>query len=142
MTDAALGIGTKVSYETVIGASPVAFTVVPEALDIPDLPFTREFLDATNQDSGDSKEYISGLNDSQEIEIQANYLANNSAQTAIFGFFNDRRARLWRITETTESPAITYEGLALVSSYSPNMPVQNKKLLKFKLRFTGVITRT
>src|SRR6185369_17059244 len=117
MTQATLGIGTKVAYETTIGASPLAFTDVPEVLDVPDLPFTRVFWDATNQDSGDSKEYIAGLNDAQEMEISANYLPQNSAQKAILGFFNDRLARKWEIRETTTSPVVTYTGLAIVAAY-------------------------
>lgn len=141
MTDATLGIGSKAAYETTLGASPLAFTDVPECLDIPDLTQAREFLDATNQDSGDTKEYIAGLNDVQEFELSANYLPQDSAQKRILDFYNDRQARYWEVRETTTSPVVTWRGLAVVSSFAPSMPVQGKKVLKFKLRWTGPLTR-
>lgn len=138
MTDAVLGIGTKLEYETTIGASPLAFTTVPEVLDIPALAFTREFVEATNQDSpGETREYIGGLIDAEEITIQANYLPNNAIQQAVYDQFRSKTARVWQVRETTASPEIIWRGEAIVSSYSPNMPVGDKKVLEFNLRRTG-----
>lgn len=138
MTEARLGIGTKVAYETTIGASPLAFTDVKEVLDVPPLNFSREFVEATNQDSeGETREYIGGLIDAEEITIQANYLANDPTHRAIYDMFRAKTARMWQVRETTESPVVIWQGLAVVSSYGPGMPVADKKVLEFKLRRTG-----
>jgi hypothetical protein len=50
-TGADLGIGTKLAYETVPGASPLAWTEVPQVGDFPELGTTTEFVETTNQDS-------------------------------------------------------------------------------------------
>lgn len=138
MTLATLGIGTKLEYETVIGASPLAYTTVAEVLDIPPLAQTREFVEATNQDSeGQSREYIPGLIDVEEITIECNYLANDPTHIAIEAMFQAGTTRKWRVREATESPEVTYTGDAVVSAYNPSMPVGDKKVLSFTLRRSG-----
>lgn len=142
MTDAALGIGTKLEYETVPGASPLAFTVLSEVLDIPPLAHTREFVEATNQDSlNETREYIGGLIDAEEVTFECNYLANDATQTAVWAMFNDKSVRKWRVREATESPVVTWTFDAIVAAFAPSMPVGDKKVLSITLRRTGPTTR-
>lgn len=142
-TQAQLGIGTQVYYETTPGASPLAFTQVPECLDIPPIVQSVEFVEATNQDSEDrTREYIPGLVDVEELTIQANYIADSAVHAAIFAMPRAGVKRRWRIIETTASPNVQYDFEAFVSSASVAMPVAEKKVFEFGLRITGPITRT
>lgn len=142
MTAAALGIGTKLEYETVIGASPVAYTVLAEVLDIPPLTHTREFVEATNQDSlNETREYLGGLIDAEEVAFECNYLANDTTHAAVWAMFNAKTTRKWRVREATESPVITWTFDAIVAAFAPSMPVGDKKVLAITLRRTGPTTR-
>lgn len=141
MTQATLGIGSKLAYETVPGASPLAFTEVGEVLDIA-LPHTRAFEDVTNQDSGQNHEYIAALLDAEVVEMEANYLPQSSAQADIYAMFLAGTARKWRVRETTTSPEVTWTFDAIVASFSPQLPVQTAKRLQFSLRRTGETVRT
>lgn len=142
MTDAALGIGTFLEYETVPGASPLAFTTVSEVLDIPEVPHTREFVEATNQSSaGYSREYIAGLIDAEEFTVPCNYLPQDASQAAIWAMFNAGTARKWRLRESTTSPQVTWTFDAIVAAFNPAFPVGDKKALNVTLRRTGPTTR-
>lgn len=144
MSSAQLGIGTKLYYETVPGASPLAFTAVPEAGDIPGLGSDREYVEVTNQDSAGYREYIPGLNDASELQIPMNYLPNNAVSAAIWTMSQAANGgkRKWRIVETTASPNITFQGDAFVAKFDPAMPVADKKVGTLTLRRTGAWTRT
>ena len=142
MTQASLGIGTKLEYETTVGASPIAYTVLSEVLDIPELPHTREFVEATNQDSlNQTREYIAGLIDAEEFTVQCNYIPGDASQNAVWAMFNAGDARLWRVREATASPEETWTFLAIVAAYNPAFPVGDKKVLSVTLRRTGPTTR-
>ena len=142
MTAATLGIGTVLEYETTIGASPIAYTRLAEVLDIPPLPHTREFVEATNQDSlNQTREYIAGLIDAEEFTIDLNYLPQDTTQAAVWAMFNAGTARLWRAREATTSPEVTWTFLAIVASFTPGFPVGEKKTLSVTFRRTGPTTR-
>lgn len=141
MTQATLGIGTKLAYETTIGASPLVYTDVPEVGDIPDLVESREFVEATNQDSpGYTREYIPALIDAEEVEFEMNYLPNNAAQDALKDMKTEQTPRMWEIRETTVSPVRVWSFLAYVSKHSIAAPVADKKMRKITLRRTGPVT--
>lgn len=142
MTEATLGIGTLLEYETTIGASPIAFTTVSEVLDIPELPHTREFVEATNQSSlNQTREYIAGLIDAEEFTVQCNYLPQDNTQEAIWAMFNAGNARSWRVREATTSPEVTWTFDAIVAAFNPAFPVGDKKVLSITLRRTGPTIR-
>lgn len=142
MTKATLGIGTILEYETVPGASPVAYTKVDEVGDIPPLPNTREFVEATNQDSGSSKEYIAGLIDAEQFSIEANMIIGNVSQDAVYTMFVAGTARKWRVRVSNQSPSLTLTFNAIVAAWTPSMPVQGKKNLAFTLRRTGATVKS
>ena len=80
MTSAVLGSLTqfKLSNE----ASPEVFTTVAEVLRIGPVGSTAPEVDVTNLDST-AMEYISGLPDGQQVEIEMNFLAGNAQQNAL-----------------------------------------------------------
>lgn len=143
-TGAKLGIGTKVEYETTPGASPLAFTNVPQVLDVPPLNRPRESVETTNQDStGQSREYIPGLNEPPEFTFECNYLPNDATQTALNDMFNaaDGGVRQWRIRETTSSPEVTWTFEAFVTNFAPQAPVADRRTVEVTIRITGPIVR-
>ena len=142
MTSASLGIGTFLEYETTPGASPIAFTRLAEVGDIPALPHTREFVEATNQDSlNQTREYIAGLIDAEEFTVECNYLPQNATHAAVWAMFNAGTARVWRVREANTSPEVTWTFDAIVAAFNPSMPIGDKKMLSVTLRRTGPTTR-
>ncbi len=142
-TGAKLGIGTKVEYETVAGASPQAFTNYPQVKDVEYPEQLRESVETTNQDStGFTREYIPGLIDPGEITIESNYLPNDSDQSAVRGFNaqSDGGERLWRIRESTSSPEITWTFTGQVLQFKPSAPVDGVRMLTTVLRVSGQVT--
>lgn len=140
-TGAKLGIGTKLAYETVAGASPVAFTNVPQCLDFPDFAEEREFVETTSQDSPDKRrEYIGGLIDVVEVEFQMNYLPNDSSQEALRAMINEISPRIWRVSETQSSPEKVFYFRAFVARHAQNGPLGDRRLRSITLRRTGIVT--
>ncbi len=139
-TGAQLGIGTKLAFETTIGASPIAFTEVPQVLDLPDLVESREFVETTNQDSEQMRrEYIGGLIDVEEVTIPMNYLPLDTVQNSLRGFLQETTPRWWRLRETTISPEKVQYFQAFVSMHSWSAPVADKKQRQITLRRTGPV---
>jgi len=139
-TGADLGIGTKLAFETTIGASPVAFTEVPQVLDIPDLTESREFVETTNQDSENRRrEYIGGLVDVEEITLPMNYLPLDANQNSLRAMLNETTPRWWRLRETTVSPEKVQYFQAFVSMHAVSYPVADKKQRQITLRRTGPV---
>lgn len=139
-TGADLGIGTKLAFETTVGASPIAFTEVPQVLDIPDVVESREFVETTNQDSENRRrEYIGGLIDVEEITIPMNYLPLDANQNALSAMLNEVTPRWWRLRETTVSPEKVQYFQAFVSMHARSYPVADKKQRQITLRRTGPV---
>ena len=141
MTQATLGIGTKIRIETTPGASPLAFTEIPEVGDIPPLPHTREFVEATNQDSGNSREYIGGLIDAEEFTFECNYLPQNAVQDLLWARFKSGVAQEFEIEETTTSPAVELRFTGIIAAVSYAYPVADKKTMSVTIRRTGETLR-
>lgn len=138
MTDATLGIGTFLEYETTIGASPLAFTTLEEVQDIPEVPNTREFVEATHQGSGDSKEYIAGLRDAEQFTVTCNYIpGTGGTHRAAWNMFKDKLVRKWQLRQTTASPEEIFRGDAVVAAVSHAFPLGDKKAFNITLRRTG-----
>lgn len=143
MTDATLGIGTKFRIETVPGASPLAFTEIPEVLDIPELTESAEFVEATNQDSANfTREYIPGLIDAEEFTIEMNYLPASTAQTLLRTRQRERVKFIAQIVETTASPEVTWQFECYISAHSVSAPVAGKKIRSVTVRRTGPVTNS
>lgn len=139
-TGARLGIGTKLAYETVLGASPVAFTEIPQVGDFPEISETREFVETTNQDSIDKRrEYIGGLIDVEEVEFEMNYLPQDAAQEALRAMLSETEPRWFRWRETQSSPNVVQYVQAFVSKHSVTRPLGDKMMRKIVLRMTGPI---
>jgi len=139
-TGARLGIGTLLAYESVLGASPVAFTEVNQVGDFPEISETREFVETTNQNSEQKRrEYIGGLVDVEEVEFEMNYLPTDTAQEAIQGMLSEVLPRWWRWRETQSSPAVVQYVQAFVSKHSVTRPLADKMTRKITLRMTGPI---
>lgn len=139
-TGARLGIGTKLAYETVLGASPVAFTEIPQVGDFPEISETREFVETTNQDSLEKRrEYIGGLVDVEEVEFEMNYLPQDAAQEALRAMLNETEPRWFRWRETQSSPNVVQYVQAFISKHSVTRPLGDKMMRKIVLRMTGPI---
>ena len=135
-----LGIGTKLAYETVIGASPVAFTDVPQVGDFPELGTSREFVETTNQDSADrTREYIPGLKDVEEVAIDMNYI-DVAAQSDLEAISSETvTARIWRVTLQDLSPDIVRYFRAFVAKHTFDGPLAEVRKRRITLRITGPI---
>lgn len=144
-TGARLGIGTKLAYETVIGASPRAYTEVEQVGDFPEISETREFVETTNQDSEQKRrEYIGGLVDVEEVEFEMNKLGatDGPGQQNLRAMLNETTPRLWRWRETESSPETTQWVYAYLSKHSVTRPLGDKMVRKITLRMTGPIFDT
>lgn len=139
-TGARLGIGTKLAYETTLGASPIAFTEIPQVGDFPDIAETREFVETTNQDSlAKRREYIGGLVDVEEVEFEMNYLPQDAAQEALRAMLTETEPRWFRWRETQSSPQVVQYVQAFVSAHAVGRPLGDKMMRKITLRMTGPI---
>lgn len=141
-TGAMLGIGTKLAYETTIGASPVAFTEVEQVGDFPEISETREFVETTNQDSLQKRrEYIGGLVDVEEVSFEMNKLetVDGPGQQNLRAMLQEVSPRWWRWRETTISPEKVQYVQAFLSKHSVTRPLGDKKVRTITLRMTGPI---
>jgi len=71
MTSAVLGAGTL--FKLGDSASPIVYTTIGEVVNIGPIGSTAELVEVTNMDSGNDKEYIAGLQDGDEVEIEFNW---------------------------------------------------------------------
>ena len=111
-------------------------------LDIPEVPHTREFVEATNQQSANGyREYIAGLKDAEEFTVPCNYIPGDTSQEAVWDMYELGTARYWRLRETTTSPEATMTFLAIVAGVSYAYPVADKKVMNVTLRRTGPSVR-
>lgn len=139
-TGAQLGIGTKLAFETVIGASPVAFSNVPQVLDFPELSQSREFVETTNQDSQDfTREYIGGLIDVEEVPFEMNYVPGNTIQDSLEDMVRETSPRIWRVTLENASPDVVKFVRAFVSKHSFDGPLADVRKRRITLRLTGPV---
>lgn len=80
MTSAVLGALTQ--FKLGNDASPQVYTTVAEVLSIGPIGSTAPEVDVTNLDST-AKEYIGGLADGNQVEVEMNWLTGNTQQEAL-----------------------------------------------------------
>jgi len=106
---------------------------------VPSVTAPVDFIDATNQDSGDAKEYIPGLKDVEELTVEMNYI-NTTNQNRLKTMFDARTTCNWRIRLTNVSPVVTLSFDGFLSSHGITSPVQDKRVRTIVLRRTGDVT--
>lgn len=126
----------KIRYESV--ASPQTFTDIPEVLDISGFGVSSDLVETTNLDSAGTREYISGLADGAEFDVECNHLDGNTAQEAIKTAqgttINMQYAR------TDVSPETTGNFAAVVLAWEEIPSVSEQNRITFRFKITGAIT--
>src|SRR5688572_8146804 len=89
--------------------SPTTYTAVEEAFEVTGLGVTKGQEDATNFDSpANTREYIPGLADGDEVTIRCNYLPAGTQQAAWMTMIDAGVNRLFRVSYVGVSPAKTF----------------------------------
>jgi len=138
MTDARIAYGTLLEWSD--GASPPTWTRLAEVNNITGPGMSRELPDATHMESpGGWREFIGGLKDAGEIELECNHLPNNATQdanTGVLSLFASGETRDWRLVFPT-SPQVIWEFEAVVSAFEPEFPIDDKMMLSVTLKVSG-----
>ena len=122
------------------GASPQVFTTLPETFSISGLGKTNELIDVTNLDSGNTREFIAGLADGEEITIEANYLPDDTEQVAARALVDNGTNRNVQVIATNGANIETFDFLATFLSWVINPAVDDKNTLTITVKISGDIT--
>jgi predicted secreted protein len=96
-TQGTIGHGSKFSMGD--GGSPEVFVDVAEVFAITPPNFTRDAVDVTHMQSPEKwREWVPGLRDAGEVEIQVNFIPGNATQDQLWEAFNDDVPSNFRIT--------------------------------------------
>lgn len=138
MTSATLGYGALLQRGD--GQAPEVFTTVGEVRDISGPGFSLDTVEATHQASPDGwKEYIAGLIEPGELSFDINYLPADATQDAGTGLLSRMAARAVDNYKLVFPDAANTEWTfpALVTSFEPTAPVQDRLAASLTLKVTG-----
>lgn len=129
----------KVKKATV--GSPATFNDIEEVLSVSGVGKLAEQIEVTNFDSPDGeKEFIAGLAEGQDVEIEANYVPNATHQNALIDDVENGRTVNFQVVYIGSSPDETFAfaGVCLGWQIVPSATEQNK--IQFTVKITGSIT--
>ena len=122
------------------------FTKVVEIIDISGPSMSRDVIDVTNQDSTDGwREFVPGLRDGGEVGITANWIPVSGTQdgtTGVLSKFRDDILHNWQIITADDgsSGTMDIDFAAVVTSFSPTLPLTEQGKLDFTLKISGAVT--
>ena len=129
------------AFSTGTNASPIVYTALPEVLSVSGIGQTNPLIDATSFDST-AKEYIAGLADGTEVQVECNYIAANAAILALITNIEAGNTIYFKAYYTGSSPVKTFVFAAVCLSYEITPSFSDKNMIKFSLKISGSITRS
>ena len=121
--------------------SPATYNAIEEVMSISGVGVNNELIDVTNFDSpANSKEYIAGLADGAEIQIEANFVQGATQQTALKAAVAAGDTLNFQVAYTGVSPEETWSFAAVCLGWElvPSPTEQNK--IQFTLKISGSIS--
>jgi hypothetical protein len=132
-TNALTGKGTVVEMST--PAAPGTWVPIDECFRFGAPTDSFDQIDVTHYGSS-RREFIAGLGDSGEAEIEMNYIPGSGTDTFLLA-----SKALSRNVRVTFPNAVTVTFVALVRSYEPTDPVDDKLVAKVTLKVSGDVTQ-
>lgn len=126
----------KIRRQTV--ASPATYSDIPEVLSMSGFGASVELVDVTSLDSDGTKEYIGGLTDGQEFDVECNHIDADTDQEALKTAVGTTIAMQYARTDS--SPETTADFSAVVLGYEETPGVADQNRITFKFKITGAIT--
>jgi hypothetical protein len=121
------------------GATSEVFTTIPELASISNFGKTNSLVDVTNFDST-AREYIAGLSDGTEIDMEYNFLPGDATQQALITDVDNQTTRNLQIVITDGTTTKTYDFAVVCMSWALAPSFDDKNMLTFGLKITGAIT--
>ncbi len=122
------------------GGEPENFTTIAQVTDIGGPELSLETLETTNHSSADGwREYIGGLLDGGEVNLSLNFIPTESTHNASTGLIKDMVDRVVRNFQMVfpDTGNTTWSFAALVTSFSPAAPIDEKLSAEVTLKVTG-----
>lgn len=132
-TNAAIGHGSTFSIGD--GGGLEVFTAVAEVFAITPPNMRRDMQDATHMASTDKwREFIPGLRDAGEVQMQINFIPGGAAQDAVFAKFASDTASNFKITFPNAEEWIFS---AFCTEFSAEDPLDGKMTVTTRFKLTG-----
>lgn len=136
MTNALIGYGIVVEMST--PAAPTTWIPIAEVYSASPPVDTYDQVEATHYLSpGRRREYITGLVDGGDIPLEMNYIPGSA--TDLFFLAIGSALRNVRITFGN---GVVYTFQALLKSYAPSTPVDDRMTMTATMKVTGAVTQT
>lgn len=134
MTDAAIGYGCEFWLEN----NSATLTELAEIISVnPPNPQTAD-VEATHMKSPNRRrEYIAGLIDDGEAEIEMNYVPGSATDTLIQQAQTEGDPRAYRIVIPDGAFGWKIEGTCIVKGYQRNTPIDDRMTATLTIRFSG-----
>lgn len=124
------------------------FTKIAEIIDIDGPSMSRDVIEVTSQDSTDGwREFIPGMRDGGEISVTANWIPAGTTQDGSVGLlskFTDDDIHNFQIITADDgsSGTMDIDFAAIVTNFSPSLPLEDRATLNFSLKITGAVSIT
>lgn len=137
-TSASIGHGTIFAIGN--GASPEVFETVAEVTSITPPGVTVDLIDATHMESpGRHREFIAGLKDGTEAQIEMNFIPGGPGQDAIVELLGTGETANMKITYTN---GVVQSFAAFCTAFEPSVPVDDKMTASATFKVSGEVTWT
>lgn len=122
-----------------LATGSTTWTKVGEVIALSGLGAQADDVDVTNDESGNTREYIPGLLDGVEITIESNLVIANAMQQAMTA--NAQAGANWEfrvpVTNGTDTMTLTFQGAVKGWNLNPALEEQNK--LQWTVKISGQI---
>lgn len=122
-------------------ASPVTYTDTANVTAISGLGGQKGDIETTNFDSL-AKQFLTGLEDPGQVQVEINYAPADTSQTAIWALKESGALRTWRIQSPGASPAPYFSFSATVQQFQVNWQTDDIVRATLTLRVSGAITKS
>lgn len=133
MTDAAIGYGSQFAIGD--GGDPEVFTPVAEVFEITPADLTADTVDATHMLSdGGWREFVPGLLNPGESQIQINYVPGGSEEETLIAFLTSRATKNCKVTYPNNEEDVF---AAFCIGFTRAIPLADKMTLTARFKLSG-----
>lgn len=120
--------------------TPDTFEKLPEVISVSGLGKTSDTIEVTNADSSGVREYIAGLKDGTEIQVECNYLPGNAIQGRMITDVNNGTNNEYKLDITDGTTAKSYRFTASPLSWEIVPGIDDANKINFSVKISGDIT--
>jgi predicted secreted protein len=130
--------GTQLEFSTTSGGT---YTAVAEIDEVSRSGAKRDTSDASNMESGDTKEFIGLMRDEGDADFGGNWLPQDATQQALQAQYTAGALTYFKIVLPSPQGSLSFAGIVVQPCFMPKLDLKSQAKFTCKIKISGDVTQ-